>query len=138
MIDGINVSTLCLDDVRSQITIILQDPAMFSGTIRLNLDQLGSHTDAQLRDAFEKSRIKKFVATFDEGLDEPVSEYDESLSEGQPQIIRLTSALLRDTKALILDETSFPLNSETDQLVQELIGKHLKHATILKIAHEQS
>lgn len=135
LVDGVDLKTLGLDDIRSRITIIPQDPVMFSGTIRLNLDPFGQFSDAQLWDALEKSHMKQYVSTFEEGLDAPVSEYGENLSAGQKQIICLTRALLRQSKILILDEASSSLDIETDGLIQVTIREHLKNATILTIAH---
>lgn len=134
-VDGINLRSIGLNDVRQKITIIPQDPVIFSGTIRFNLDPFNQHSDAELWDALEKSHMREFVEAFDEGLDAKVSEYGENLSAGQRQVICLTRALLRKSKILILDEASSSLDMETDRLVQETIREHLKDATILTIAH---
>lgn len=134
-VDGIDLSTVGLDDVRKRITIIPQDPVMFSGTIRFNLDPFEEHSEAELWDALEKSHLKEFVEEFDGGLDAKVSEYGENMSAGQRQVICLTRALLRNSKILILDEASSSLDNETDRMIQETIRKYLKDATMLTIAH---
>lgn len=134
-VDDVNLASLGLNDVRKRITIIPQDPVMFSGSIRFNLDPFQTYSDAQVWDALEKSHLRQFVAGLDEGLDAQVSEYGENLSAGQRQVICLTRALLRNTKIMVLDEASSQLDTETDRLIQEAIRNHLKDATILTIAH---
>ena len=134
-VDGVDLRALGLNDVRKKITIIPQDPVMFSGTIRFNLDPFNQHTDAELWSALEKSNMKSFVEEFDGGLDAIVSEYGENISAGQRQVICLTRALLRNSKILILDEASSALDTESDRMMQQTIRTYLKDATILTIAH---
>lgn len=135
VVDGVNLANVGLNDVRKRMTIIPQDPVMFSGTIRFNLDPFGQYSDAQLWEALEKSHLKRFVSGLDDGLDAEVSEYGENLSAGQRQVICLTRALLRNSKIMVLDEASSQLDMETDRLIQDAIRKHLGGATILTIAH---
>eukprot|EP00173_Palmaria_palmata_P005031 Plantae.Rhodophyta-Palmaria_palmata.ctg808.p1 GENE.Plantae.Rhodophyta-Palmaria_palmata.ctg808~~Plantae.Rhodophyta-Palmaria_palmata.ctg808.p1 ORF type:complete len:559 (+),score=116.80 Plantae.Rhodophyta-Palmaria_palmata.ctg808:177-1679(+) len=134
-IDGIDVAELGLDDVRSNITIIPQDPVLFSGTVRFNLDPFGKYSEAELWDALAKSHLKEYVQQFEGGLDAMVTEYGENISAGQKQLICLTRALLRKSKVLIMDEASSSLDYETDRLLQQSIQDNMSEATILTIAH---
>lgn len=135
IIDGKDIAKLGLDVVRTNITIIPQDPVMFSGTVRFNLDPFGIYSEAELWDALEKSHLKEFVEEFEGGLDAKVSEYGENMSAGQRQLVCLTRALLRKSKILIMDEASSSLDYETDRLLQESIQTNMKEATVLTIAH---
>jgi len=137
-VDNVNIEKLGLNHVRKSITIIPQDPVLFSGTIRFNLDPFDVHSDTELWDALEKSSMKRFVEEFDGGLDSFVSEYGENMSAGQRQLICLSRALLRKSKILILDEASSSLDAETDRFIQESIRNHMNDATILTIAHRLS
>ncbi|KAF9359131.1 hypothetical protein BGX26_000075 [Mortierella sp. AD094] len=134
-VDGIDISTMGLYDVRSRFSIIPQDPVLFAGTVRFNLDPLGTKSDMELWQALEDSYLKDYVSTMEGGLNAMVLESGDNFSVGQRQLICLARALLRKTSLLILDEATAAIDLETDALVQAIIRQKFTDCTILTIAH---
>lgn len=118
VIDGQEISKLGLHALRSRLTIIPQDPVLFSGTLRINLDPFNTHTDDDIWRSLELAHLKAFVKGLAAGINHEVTEGGENLSVGQRQLVCLARALLRKTKVLILDEATAAVDLETDDLIQ--------------------
>ncbi|KAL4560027.1 hypothetical protein LXL04_032175 [Taraxacum kok-saghyz] len=135
LIDGVDICLIGLKDLRMKLSVIPQDPTLFKGSIRTNLDPLGLHSDDDIWKALEKCQLKSTIRNLPNLLDSSVSDEGENWSAGQRQLFCLGRVLLRRNRVLVLDEATASIDSATDSILQKIIREEFSNCTVITVAH---
>ncbi|CAL5437236.1 unnamed protein product [Camellia sinensis] len=135
IIDGIDISMLGLHDLRSRFGIIPQEPVLFEGTVRSNIDPIGLYSDEEIWKSLDRCQLKDVVAAKPGKLDSLVVDNGDNWSEGQRQLLCLGRVMLKHSRLLFMDEATASVDSQTDAVIQKIIREDFAGRTIISIAH---
>ncbi|XP_057772118.1 ABC transporter C family member 4-like [Salvia miltiorrhiza] len=135
IIDGVNICNLGLHQLRSRFGIIPQEPVLFEGTIRSNIDPLGLHSDDEIWKSLERCQLKDVVSAKPEKLDSSVTDSGDNWSVGQRQLLCLGRVMLKRSRILFMDEATASVDSQTDAVIQRIIRQDFSACTVITIAH---
>jgi ATP-binding cassette subfamily C (CFTR/MRP) protein 1 len=135
LIDDVDISTLGLEILRNNLTIIPQDPALMEGSLRYNIDPLNKKTDNDIIKVMQKIGFDYIIKRDKDGLYQEISESGSNLSVGEKQLICITRAILRKSKIIIMDEATASIDYITEEIIQKAIDELLVDSTFITIAH---
>jgi ATP-binding cassette subfamily C (CFTR/MRP) protein 4 len=132
LIDGVDITTLPLETLRSNVSVISQDPALFTGTVRENIDFSGKYGDAEIWNALKAVNLDILFSS----LDYKISTADSNLSMGQKQLLCLARAIIRKCKIVLMDEVTASVDQKTEKMIHKIVQEELACCTVIMITHK--